>query len=748
MQVTVQCHKESQFPLLPEVTIKNEGNVFVRDVPEGGVFAGAGVKDGDVIVSVNGHPFENISSPNMFSLLSGITGDVTIVIRSPGETGKKEINRRTSQRINKKVNANNVGDKSESREVRGESCPNCDKKFPSISAVSSHFTEVHSKHPPGPRIPGEKTPGQRTPGQKTPGEKTPGQKHQSKQQTESNERILRENHVLKKKNEKMAKEIESFRTQQEAFRAQLEKVTEKSKKHDLQTEIRGTEQKAKIKDLERDLQIKQKTIEQLIKDNEFLVKESSQTKNDSQEKEAMDTLRKNHKEELDNLKFHFQSQIEEISKDMGVFTDLNEDIQTKIAAYDELQKKYLQLEKDLKSKDEKNRKYKDNFSKVTKELKDLQEKLDNQEKNSKASNDTEEENDDLRVKLTNEIESCKELQEKLENEMKNSTDIKIKNKKLNEKYNNVKDGLKDALEEGKKMKLFIKSFESDLGKATDRENKLKAEYEESLHRNKSQEENQSQLKRTIFNLELEVKSLKENLQKIESSERDNLNTLSHLTEKESLSRQQNQKNKKIIDVLTKEVEELRNKIEDASNDKSVSNSVEAEMLKLLGQENESLKEQIESFTKSVSGLRDQCEEKLEIKEKKLVELQQKVSDVELQNTKLELKMTRFDEFIEEYTYLMRKMRKKEQSEKLKERSSYRIDESDLKDEGSRKRSYYKSSDPRRDPRHYHDSKRFRTQETKRESENNLRTDEIKDDDESSTSMAKPEEYFDMRPAGK
>lgn len=739
MMITVKCFKESQFPLLPEVTIKNEGKVFVRDVPMGGVFSKAGVKDGDIIVSVNDHQFENICSPDMFRLLSAITGDVTIVTRSQGKSKETKATRK-SQRINGNYGAK-LAEKANIQEARGESCPNCDQKFPSISAVSSHFTEIHSnsRHPPGPKT----------------------------QQLDSNEKILRENHVLKKKNERMVKEIEIFRMQHEVFKTQLEQVSEKSQQLDLQTEIKVTEQIGRIKDLERDLQIKQKTIEQLIKDNEFLAQES-QPMDDPKEKAAMETLIDNQEKELNRLKLHFKTQVEEMSKKMGAYEAMNDDIQTKLNSYDELQSKIAKLEREVKLKDEKNKKYKENFSKVTKELQDIQEKHEEQEKKSRVSEETEEEINNLRVKLTNELESSKETRKELDKETKILTELQIKVEKITEKYNNVKDGLKNALEEGNSLKSLLKSVESNLRKAGEREKKLKAVYEESLNRNKIQEEITSQLKGARVNLELEIDYLKENLENIKSVEKGNQGLIADLTERESAAKQQTQKDKKIISVLTKEVEDLRNKFEDTSNDKSESNTFEEETLKTLTEENESLRERIANFNKSESGVREQLKEKLEEKEKQNARLNGKVKELELQNVKLELKIIRFDEFIEEYTYFMRNMRKKERSEKQEDRIHSRNDEFRDRSE-SRKRSYYTSSDPRYYDDYKSSSKRYRGQgvdstysqsdqekkgsdyrrkirdnqhqEFKSESLNNLITKKITD--EASTSVAKIDESCDF-----
>merc|ERR1719186_415773 len=80
---TVTCFKESGFPLLPEITIKNEQNqVVMRKVPVNGEFAKFGVKEGDIIESVNGISFKKFDNNKVFSTLSVLTGELKIVFGS------------------------------------------------------------------------------------------------------------------------------------------------------------------------------------------------------------------------------------------------------------------------------------------------------------------------------------------------------------------------------------------------------------------------------------------------------------------------------------------------------------------------------------------------------------------------------------------------------------------------------------------------------------------------------------------
>ena len=108
--LSVKCFKESGFPLLPEVTIKNEHNkVYVRRVPGEGVFASKGVKEGDVILSVNGISFEDADINTVFSKLSEITGDVDILFDiAPKKTSTFKL--KGSKRKPSKEEKNNIID--------------------------------------------------------------------------------------------------------------------------------------------------------------------------------------------------------------------------------------------------------------------------------------------------------------------------------------------------------------------------------------------------------------------------------------------------------------------------------------------------------------------------------------------------------------------------------------------------------------------------------------------------------------
>ena len=91
--VSVTCFKTKGFPLLPEITIKNEERkVVVRRVPPGGKFAAAGVEEGDVINTVNQKSFTGLDNNQVFKALSKITGEVKIIFSKTShcETIKEE----------------------------------------------------------------------------------------------------------------------------------------------------------------------------------------------------------------------------------------------------------------------------------------------------------------------------------------------------------------------------------------------------------------------------------------------------------------------------------------------------------------------------------------------------------------------------------------------------------------------------------------------------------------------------------
>jgi len=154
----VKCFKESSFPLLPEVTIKNEHNfVYVRRVPREGLFASKGVKAGDVILSVNGISFKDADSNTVFSTLSELTGDIEILFdiapqktpafkpkeskRMPNEKDKKD-----KSDISDLADCKNLYDSKNPtfQDHKLEECPECDQNFTDVDSLSEHYEITHS----------------------------------------------------------------------------------------------------------------------------------------------------------------------------------------------------------------------------------------------------------------------------------------------------------------------------------------------------------------------------------------------------------------------------------------------------------------------------------------------------------------------------------------------------------------------------------------------------------------------------
>jgi len=109
--ITVTCFKESAFPLLPEITIKNEQTKWVvTKVPEDGEFAKYGVKEGDAIESVNGIRFEGMDNNKAFGALSVLTGSVNIVFQSDFAPKSKTKRKRKEIENGPKIRAEKVGE--------------------------------------------------------------------------------------------------------------------------------------------------------------------------------------------------------------------------------------------------------------------------------------------------------------------------------------------------------------------------------------------------------------------------------------------------------------------------------------------------------------------------------------------------------------------------------------------------------------------------------------------------------------
>merc|ERR1719186_2130335 len=122
---TVTCFKESGFPLLPEITIKNEQNqVVVRKVPENGKFAKFGVKEGDIIESVNGISFRGFDNNKVFSTLSVLTGELKIVFATGIQDSVSKSKKKQKDKITAvKEETSNEGNKIPEIKVEKEPKP-------------------------------------------------------------------------------------------------------------------------------------------------------------------------------------------------------------------------------------------------------------------------------------------------------------------------------------------------------------------------------------------------------------------------------------------------------------------------------------------------------------------------------------------------------------------------------------------------------------------------------------------------
>jgi len=112
-RVTVTCFKESPFPLLPEISIRDDGDrTVVTKVSPGGVFAKAGVTEGDVIQSVNDTNFKDTNANKLFPALSKLTGTVKVVfvdegfLFRPKKRKTQSLPRLYTSEISENVNAN------------------------------------------------------------------------------------------------------------------------------------------------------------------------------------------------------------------------------------------------------------------------------------------------------------------------------------------------------------------------------------------------------------------------------------------------------------------------------------------------------------------------------------------------------------------------------------------------------------------------------------------------------------------
>ena len=685
MLVKVSCFKPSPFPLLPEVTIKNEDGVFVRDVPEDGVFAAAGVSDGFVIVSVNNLSFLQISSADMFRYLAQLQGDISIVLRSPGdkhsgeEAAKNGNKRRKSieeggkldrKHLKRKVTeASKTTSKTETvaPDVKSESCPNCDQKFSSISAVSSHFTDVHKSSKP--TLPPKQN-------NQMPAEAKVLVKEEkvslgNTQQDSSSVKLQRENQVLKRRIERLNKEVESFRKNKEAINLQIKEVTEK------------------YGEIEDDVKIKQKIIEQLIQDQACFAEEKETS---VAEKNAMETLIADQAKELVDVKQHFKSKIEEMASEMNTFKTMNEDIQAKLDMNENFKETITKLEAGLKEKDEKIRKYKDKFLKVSKELKDLQE---SHGKFTRSDADKEEINR-LSVQLANEIEISKELQTTID--------------KINQRNNKLESDLLNTEENKTQILATVAELQDQIKK---NEKNLEEVVSKAESGGQQLEEKVCSLNTIIEDLSKQNDEWKHAIDREKSNVVEKDDTIRELTEDNSKLNQQYEKDKKIKNSLTNEIEDLRSKLKDISSDKTVTNQIEIEMMKNLEVENKSL------------------QDKLNNKEVKEAELMERNSELDFKNIDLERRMSNFEDFFREWTHFMKKQRQNEKFLGEKSESSFRKPYP-----FSDRRSYYHQD------RNLKRNQRFEEEDERRDYEHKRRRGSHSPDSRSRLGSCSPEERRD------
>jgi len=149
--ITVTCFKESAFPLLPEITIKNEQTKWVvTKVPENGEFAKSGVKEGDAIESVNGIRFEGMDNNKVFGALSVLTGTVKIVFHSDSAPKNKTKRKRKEIENGPKIRKGKVEEppvfKSSKKEAEGASYTKRTKKEEiSLPEVTQEQFEVQTR---------------------------------------------------------------------------------------------------------------------------------------------------------------------------------------------------------------------------------------------------------------------------------------------------------------------------------------------------------------------------------------------------------------------------------------------------------------------------------------------------------------------------------------------------------------------------------------------------------------------------
>ena len=97
MAVTVTCHKASQYPLLPEISVRvvkdkdQVCHVLVSSEPAGGVSSAAGVTAGDIITRVNNTSLMGEEPGQVCEILSGMTGQLSVICQKLRKTSEESI---------------------------------------------------------------------------------------------------------------------------------------------------------------------------------------------------------------------------------------------------------------------------------------------------------------------------------------------------------------------------------------------------------------------------------------------------------------------------------------------------------------------------------------------------------------------------------------------------------------------------------------------------------------------------------
>ena len=441
MTITVKCHKEAKFPLLPEVTIKNENSkVVMRKIPVNGVFDKAGAKDGDVIKSVNETSFENISSQEVFRFLSSVEGDLTIVI---DQAVKEEPTEEPI--VNNKIKRKAMKKQMEESSKRNDS--------PKIVAGKAKFNPVRSKE----NLSLLKNP--------QPVE------HKKKEEDMSKTVLLRENLILKKKIEKLNLDIGNFARTQEAINKQIEEIKVNASKSD-------QEREKKMEEMEENLKIKQRTIDQLIEDNNFLAAESSKYGDYVEEKTALENIVAEQVEENKKLKEEYRTQMDDTTLQIDTLRNIIDDIRLRTSAAEI-------KEKDLKKN------YEEKVQRLLKELSALQQNYDDLVSKEELFNHESARNKKLETEKKMIENKCNLLKEKHTSEEQKNENLKLKIKEIEE---NLSNSSKKYEQEAEDMHTMISNLQQSFAKLETEKNNHICKLEQNVERLEHELEKERKIK--------------------------------------------------------------------------------------------------------------------------------------------------------------------------------------------------------------------------------------------------------------